>query len=136
MSGRTRRCDDETIRGRLRKAEQFLEAADVIREFADDEADVGDAYVTLCVHGGIAAADVISCVDLGQHARGDNHDEAVSLLSRVRPDGDELGKALRALLAVKTKAGYSERPVSASDRKRAARQSERLLDAARERRRA
>jgi hypothetical protein len=42
------------IDGRLRKAEQFLDAAETIREFSDDEHDVGDAYVTLCVHAGIA----------------------------------------------------------------------------------
>jgi hypothetical protein len=49
MTGRTRSCDEATTAGRLRKAEQFLEAAETIREFADDEYDVGDAYVTLCV---------------------------------------------------------------------------------------
>jgi hypothetical protein len=52
MSGRTRPCDDAVIHGRLRKAEQFWEAAEIAREFADDEAEVGDAYVTLCVHAG------------------------------------------------------------------------------------
>jgi hypothetical protein len=67
---RTRRCDEATARGRLREAEQFLEAAMNIRELADDEADVGDAFVTLCVHAGIAAADVLCCVALGVHCAG------------------------------------------------------------------
>jgi hypothetical protein len=44
MTGRTRPCDDAVIHGRLRKAEQFWEAAEITREFADDEAEVGDAY--------------------------------------------------------------------------------------------
>jgi hypothetical protein len=53
MTPRTRRCEEATMSGRLRKAEQFLEAAETIREFADDEHEVGDALVTLCVHAGI-----------------------------------------------------------------------------------
>ena len=48
MTPRTRKCDEATIAGRLRKAEQFLDAADTIREFADDEHDIGDSLVTLC----------------------------------------------------------------------------------------
>jgi hypothetical protein len=77
MTTRTRPCDDAVTDGRLRKAEQFWEAAEITREFADDEAEVGDAYVTLCVHAGVAAADVICCVALGEHASGEDHTEAV-----------------------------------------------------------
>lgn len=130
MTARTRQCDDAVTRGRLRKAEQFWEAAELTREFADDETEVGDAYVTLCVHAGIAAADVICCIALGEHAVGEDHNEALTLLSRVRPDGKELTKALAVLLGMKTLAGYSASPVSAVDRKRAQRQAERLLQSA------
>jgi hypothetical protein len=133
MSGRTRACDDAITIGRLRKAEQFLDAAETVREFADDEYDVADAYVTLCVHAAIAAADVICCVALGVHAIGDNHSEALTLLERVRPEGSELANSLRALLGMKTRAGYGAAPVSAQDRKRAQRQTERLVRAARDR---
>jgi hypothetical protein len=70
VTSRTRPCDDAVTRGRLRKAEQFWEAAELTREFADDEDEVG---------------------------------------------------------------GYSASPVSAVDRKRAQRQAERLLQAARDR---
>jgi hypothetical protein len=77
MSRRTRVCDDAVTAGRLRKAEQFVDAAETVREFADDELDVADAYVTLCVHAGIAAADVICCVSLGVHAVGESHSEAL-----------------------------------------------------------
>jgi len=56
VTGKLHKCDEATIQGRLRKAEQFMEGAHTIREFADDEGDIGDAYVTLCVHAGIAAA--------------------------------------------------------------------------------
>lgn len=130
---KTRRCDEATARGRMRKREQFLEAAMNIRDFANDEADRGDAFVSLCVHAGIAAADVLCCAALGVHAQGDDHGEAVGLLARVRPEGEEASKALRVLLAMKTKAGYSPQAVSGDDRKRAARSAERLVTAARDR---
>jgi hypothetical protein len=133
MSRRTRACDEAVTAGRLRKAEQFVDAAETVREFADDELDVADAYVTLCVHAGIAAADVICCVSLGMHAVGESHSEALALLESVRPDGSELAKSLRALLGMKTRAGYAAEPVAAQDRKRAQRQTERLVRAARDR---
>ncbi len=130
---KTTPCDDDTARGRLRKAEQFLDSATTIRDLADDEADVGDAFVTLCVHAGVAAADVLCCAALGLHAQGDDHGEAVGLLARVRPEGEDMSKALRMLLGMKTKAGYSSRAVSGDDRKRALRSAERLVTAARDR---
>jgi hypothetical protein len=48
VTGKLHKCDETTIAGRLRKAEQFMEGAETIREFAGDEGDIGDAYVTLC----------------------------------------------------------------------------------------
>lgn len=130
---KTRRCHEHDARARLVKAEQFLDAAETIRDLADDEADVGDALVTLCVHAGIAAADVLCCVALGEHAQADDHAQAVGLLARVAPDGSELSKSLGVLLGMKTKAGYSARTVSADDRKRALRSAQRLATAARDR---
>jgi hypothetical protein len=95
---------------------------------------VGDAYVTLCIHAGIAAADVICCIALGEHVQGEDHNEAVTHLSSVRPDGKSLGNSLRTLLMMKTRAGYSHQQVSATDRKRAQRAADKLLNAARQRR--
>jgi hypothetical protein len=40
---RTQPCNAGIRRGRLRKAEQFKEAADLIRDNADDNEDVADA---------------------------------------------------------------------------------------------
>lgn len=134
MTPRLRKCDERTIAGRLAKAEQFLEGAEIIREFAADEQDVADAYVTLCVHCGVAAADAICCIAIGEHVQGEDHNEAVTHLSKVRPDGTELGNALRTLLGMKTRAGYSHEHIGAAGCKRAQRAAERLLKAARERR--
>lgn len=130
---KTRRCDEGDAEGRLAKAEQFLDAAETVRDFANDEADVGDAFVTLCVHAGIAAADMLCCVALGEHAQDDDHAHAVGLLARVAPEGRDMSRSLRALLGLKTKAGYSARAVSVEDRKRALRNAQKLVIAARDR---
>jgi hypothetical protein len=128
---RLRECDEAIAGGRLRKAEQFLDAAATVRDLADDEADVGDALVTLCVHAGIAASDVICCRALGHFVQGEDHLQAIAELSKVMPDGRQLGNDLRALLQMKTRAGYAAPPVSAEQRKRAWRRAERLVEAAR-----
>jgi hypothetical protein len=133
MATRTSDCDDSFIRGRLHKAEQFLDSAAVIRDLSDDEAEVGDALVTLCVHAGIAASDVICCRALGHFVQGDDHQQAVSEISRVRPGGKALGKDLRALLSMKTRVGYGAPAATAEDRKRAWRRAESLVEAARAR---
>jgi hypothetical protein len=84
MTPRSVKADDAVRRGRMAKAEQFADAAVVLHELADEAADIADAYVTLCVHAGIAAADVICAARLGEHCRGENHDEAVALLEAAR----------------------------------------------------
>ncbi|WP_109510272.1 hypothetical protein [Nocardioides speluncae] len=125
---RTSPCTAATRRGRLSKAAQFADAAATIEAFADQAEDVADAYVTLLVHAGIAAADVMCCARLGEHAAGDNHNEAAVLLGKVDRG---LANDLRTLLGMKTKAGYSALAVSSEDRVRAGRASARLLEAAR-----
>jgi hypothetical protein len=134
MATRLRECDERTAAGRLAKAEQFLEAAATVRDLADDEADVGDALVTLCVHAGIAAADVICCMALGHYVQGENHLQAIAEVSKVSPDGKQLGSDLRSLLQMKSRAGYGAPPVTADQRKRAWRRAESLVEAARSRR--
>jgi hypothetical protein len=126
----THRCTEATVRGRLRKANEFLDAAESLRQHAPHEDHVGDAYVTLCIHAGIAAADVLCCTALGVHARGDDHTRAVNLLRSVRPDGRTLATALDVLLGMKTRAGYGHDPVSADQRSRAGRRARQLVEAA------
>lgn len=130
MTSPLRKCDEETARGRLRKAEQFLDAAATVRDLADDEADVGDAFVTLCVHAGIAASDVICCDAFGHFVHGQNHLQAIAELSKVTPDGRKLGDDLRTLLQMKGRAGYAAPPVTTDQRKRARRRAENLVESA------
>ncbi|GAB3153955.1 hypothetical protein GCM10027258_57140 [Amycolatopsis stemonae] len=129
---RTKRCTAEIQRGRLAKAEQFWEVAGLVRDLADehDPSEIGDAYVTLCVHAGIAAADALCCAGLGEHAQGEKHDDAVQLLAKVDV---EASRALRALLGLKTKAGYSHTSATAEEFKRAGRSAEALVIRARRR---
>jgi hypothetical protein len=93
---RTQPCTAAIRRGRLRKAEQFIDAAGTVRDFADGHEDVADAYVTLCVHAGIAASDVICCASLGEHAQGEDHGEAAAR-QRVRQRVVDLGHRLWAV---------------------------------------
>ena len=124
---RTTPCTQETRRGRFRKAQEFREAAHLLRDVAEDATSLGDAYITLCVHAGIAAADVICCGRLAQHARGDNHQEAVGLLRTADPDA---ARHLATLLGFKTKAAYSEIASSRTDTARAERAMAALLEVA------
>jgi hypothetical protein len=125
---RTQPCTAAIRRGRLRKAEQFIEAAGTVRDLANGHEDVADAYVTLCVHAGIAASDVICCASLGEHAQGEDHGEAVGLLKKAN---GQAAKHLSTLLNLKTKSGYSYSPVTAEEFKRAGRAAEALVEAAR-----
>jgi hypothetical protein len=134
MGTRVRQCDEATAAGRFRKAEQFLAAAETVRDLADDEAEVGDAFVTLCVHAGIAASDVICCAAHGHFVQGDDHNQAITELTKVKPAGERLGNDLRALLMMKARAGYAAPPVTAEQRKRAWRRAEALVEAAADRR--
>jgi hypothetical protein len=55
------------------------------------------SIVTLCVHAGIAAADVLCFAKLGVHHDGDNHDQAIALVAKV----DKVAaKNLKLLLAM------------------------------------
>ena len=126
---RTNPCDSVVRSGRMAKAEQFADAAAVVHEFASEAADIADAYVTLCVHAGIAGGDVICCARLGEYSRGENHSEAVKLLATVDRSAS---KQLQVLLDMKTRAGYSHTPVSREQVIRAGRAMDGLLRAARE----
>jgi len=125
---RTSPCTPEVRQGRLRKAVEFLDAASLVGDPADEEATSNDAFVTLCIEAGIAASDVICCARLGRHAQGQDHNEAVTLLSQAN---NESARHLRVLLSMKTKAAYSHTGMGAGDAKRAGRAAEALVETAR-----
>ncbi len=120
-------CPKPVRTGRLRKAEQFFAVARDVLALADDDDHVGDAFVTLCVHAGIAASEVICCAALGKHAGGQNHNEAIDRLRQADKDST---KYLKALLDMKTKSGYTAIAANALDIKRATRAAAALIEAA------
>lgn len=127
MAADTRKCSAKDRAGRLAKARQFIDAAALVDDFTGDDQDLADAYVTLCVHAGIAAADAICCARLGVHATGQDHSAATTLLGQI---DKSLAKDLQRLLGLKTKAGYSSAPSSPADRRTAGRTASRLVEAA------
>ena len=112
--------------GRLGKATQFLTAAELIASSIDD-AELADAFITLCVHAGIAASDVICCAKLNEHSLGGNHNSAVGLLSQVDQDS---AVHLRTLLDMKGHAGYSAVPSSPEYQESARIAAQALVDSA------
>lgn len=46
---RTKPCSATVAQERMNKANQFITAAETIRDFANEDDEVADAYVTLCV---------------------------------------------------------------------------------------
>ncbi|RMI09250.1 hypothetical protein [Cellulomonas triticagri] len=120
----TRRAEPAVRDGRLAKAHQFASVAQDVLALADEAQDIADAFVTLAVHAGIAASDVICCARLGVYHQGDRHEDAVALL---RTADAEAARALSALLRMKTLAGYSYSPVSGQKRLQAERAMETLV---------
>lgn len=106
----------------------FHEAASDVMELADDAEDVLDACITLWVHAGIAAADVLCCQRLGEHAAGENHNGAIALLAKV---DRARAKNLATLLALKTPVSYGPGRSTTDDGKRARRAADQLVEAAR-----
>ncbi len=101
---KTTGCPPEVQAGRLRKANGFLRAADIIEPYISEDVNLADAYVTLCVHAGIAASDVICCAKRQGHSIDPDHKSAVAILA----DMDEPNSVhLDTLVSVKTQSGYT-----------------------------
>lgn len=119
-------CSPMVIAGRLSKAIQFFNAAEIIKDVIEDN-DLADALVTLCVHAGIAASDVICCMKLEKHPSGPDHRNAVKMLSEINPN---LGRELKNLLDMKGHSGYSEHITSRESCESAFKSADALLSAA------
>lgn len=113
--------------GRLEKAKQFFAVAEDAELLAENGSEISDAAVTLYVHAGIAAADVICGKALGVHAKGQSHHEAVGLLATV---DNKASLNLKKLLDMKTRAGYGYDPISEEKLKLAQRYAQQLIDRA------
>jgi hypothetical protein len=119
---RTRYCDPAVVTGRLAKAIEFFGAAELLETTAANAA--GDLFVD----AGIAASDVICCVRLGEHASGENHNQAIALLDKADSGS---GKHLSTLLGLKNKVAYTHHTLSGAECKKMNRAASHLVESAR-----
>ena len=117
--GSSRFCTRAQSRERLIDARQFLEAAEIL--------DAPDVVATNAIHAAIAAADVVTCLALGQRSSDGNHGAAVHLLRKV---DSGLAASLKRALDLKTQAAYESTDVSAQHAKSAVRWAKELVAAA------
>lgn len=122
---RTQHCSREHARKRIQDARKFLEVAELV----DDEPAVVSAGVSasLAVLAGIAASDAACCAALGLRSRGENHDEAVAVLRRVRGASDA-ANAPQRLLRIKNDAQYGLGTINKAKRQAALRHAGKLVD--------
>lgn len=113
---------------RAKVARSYLDVAELA---ATDERDVArNVAAGNAVLAAVAASDAICCFRVGRRSRGDDHRSAISLLRKVRPDGEKLANDLETALGVKDLAHYGERLLGAARLKASLRAASRLVDAA------
>ena len=120
-------CSKADASTRLRHARSFLEVARLVAEEGDD-LDYSSPSAALAVLSGIAAADAACCKALGRRARGQDHNEAASLVERVTPGGKQAANSLRRLLSLKDEAQYGLFDIGGQQLKAALRQASDLVE--------
>ncbi len=121
-------CGPAEARKRAKVARMYLEVAELA---ADEEADEArNVAAGNGVLAGIAASDVLCCIRLGRRHRGQDHQGAIALLARIRPDGAALAKALATVLAIKDPAHYGHEFISDTRLKATLRTATLLVEAA------
>lgn len=129
QTGRTQTCDRSQARTRLSQARAFLEVAELVGT-EQDEIATPDVASALAVLAGIAACDAACCATLGRRSRGQDHRQALELLTQVAPNGQTMARDLGRLLSLKDSAHYGLLHVSRLRAEAALRQAGRLVDAA------
>jgi hypothetical protein len=128
--GRTQVCGNREAQAKLRRAEQFMEVARLIKDEPDP--DWASAAAALAVLAGISASDAACCKALGQRSRGQDHHDAEALLELIEPGGKNAANAMRRLINLKDEAHYGFFNVAAQDLRSAITQGQRLIRFARE----
>ena len=86
----------------------------------------------LSVLAGVAAADAVCAIRLGQIHRGPHHREAADLLERAVPDGAKLAATFRRLIDLKDEAHYGVLVVPPRKARDASRWATQLVERARQ----
>lgn len=126
-AGRTQRCGSEQARARWIQAGAFLEVAELVG-VEEEELATPSVVAALAVLAGIAASDAACCAALGLRSRGQDHRQALALLSEIAPGGPAMRRDLDRLLAIKDDAHYGLLDVSRQRAGAALRQARRLVD--------
>ncbi len=130
--GRTQKCDAADARGKLQRAEKFMEVSVLITDEASPDPDFMSAAAALAVLAGIAASDAACCKALGLRSRGDHHHDAEALLEQITPGGRDAANAMRRLINLKSEAHYGFYNVATRDLDSVFRQAEKVISFARE----
>ncbi len=112
---------------RRRIAEKDLEVAELA---ATEDGMASNVAVGLAVLAGIAANDAICIAALGERYSGQDHAAAVQVLKRVDV---ELARKLRVLTDMKAGSHYGDTLLSTSDRIRAIKAAQDLVNSAKDR---
>jgi hypothetical protein len=131
--GRTVQAGAAEAKVRLNAARAFVSVAELVHAEPDDPVlPLRGVAAAVAILGGIAAADAICSVRLGEMFRGDDHMQAVDLLSRARPEGARVRGDFVRLLGIKDKVHYQAIIVTPDEAASAIRQARRMLSAAEE----
>lgn len=122
-------CSKADAATRLRHARSFLEVAQLVTEEGED-LNYASVSAALAVLAGIAASDAACCSELGRRSRGQDHREAIALLTQIEPGGDKAAASLRRLLGLKDEAHYGFLDVGGGRLKSALRQANDLVELA------
>jgi hypothetical protein len=115
-------------RARLSEARAYLEAADLYA--SSDSPAERKVSGSNSILAGIAAADAICGLVLGERSSSEDHGHAVALLTQAMSPAKKVPNSLRRLLSEKTPVQYGVQPVSASDAAQLAKWARDLVDEA------
>ena len=121
-------CGPSDAARRARLARAYLHLAE--QAAADDTDEARNVAAGNAVLAAIAASDALTCLRLGRHSRGQDHNQAAALLKTIRPAGATLAKDLSTALAVKDAAHYGSVLIAAAVLKSTLRAAARLVEAA------
>ena len=121
-------CGPSDAARRARLARAYLDLAE--QAAADDTDESRNVAAGNAVLAAIAASDALTCLRLGRHSRGPDHNEATTLLKTIRPSGATLAKDLSTALGVKDAAHYGSVLIAATVLKSTLRAAVRLVEAA------
>jgi hypothetical protein len=120
-------CGPAEAARKARLARAYLDLAE--QAAAQDGDEARNVAAGNGVLAAIAASDALTCLRLGRHSRGQDHNEATALLKTIRPDGTSLAKDLSTVLGVKDAAHYGSVFISVATLKSTLRAAGRLVDA-------